>query len=299
MKQHSVPQCYLKAWCDPDVPEGQVPYVWLFGPDGASSKRKAPRNIFVETDMYTVRRVDGSRDLTLEKGLSQLESDFAYMRRTKLEYDQELDVMERIKLCAFVAAMEARTKPMRDHWRENWKEMQQQMEDLNEWAKTATPGQLTAASLGSGLDDGRTLGPDDVDRLVREPIQHMLHSVLQTVTPILCRFDLAVLKVSDDVGFITSDHPCIWVDPEASKRPFPYNHLGLAYKSLLIVLPLSPRRCLFLNRMGIAGRHEVPLGVADSLNSLVCAHAGEHIVVRRRVFKAAWSRPTETPELQQ
>lgn len=27
-KQHVIPNCYLKSWCDPRTPAGQSPYIW-------------------------------------------------------------------------------------------------------------------------------------------------------------------------------------------------------------------------------------------------------------------------------
>jgi hypothetical protein len=67
-KQHFVPQCYLKAWCDPTTPVDQDPYVWRFRKDGSDPRRKAPENIFHETDLYTIHRPGGGRDLVLEHG---------------------------------------------------------------------------------------------------------------------------------------------------------------------------------------------------------------------------------------
>src|SRR6266851_4585058 len=83
--QHWVPRCYLEAWCDPESPEGQEPYVWRWEKDGNARKRKAPNKIFTEKDLYTLKRPDGTRDLGLEHGLGGLESDFAKIRRTKLK----------------------------------------------------------------------------------------------------------------------------------------------------------------------------------------------------------------------
>ena len=73
--QHYIPACYLKAWCDEKTPKGHTPYVWVFDADGSNSRRKAPENIFHESDMYTIECEDGNRDLVLEHGLSQLEGD--------------------------------------------------------------------------------------------------------------------------------------------------------------------------------------------------------------------------------
>ena len=67
-KQHYVAATYLRPWVDPDCPMGHEPYVWRFDPDGSNARRKPPEKLFRETDMYTVTRDDGGRDLVLEHG---------------------------------------------------------------------------------------------------------------------------------------------------------------------------------------------------------------------------------------
>src|SRR5213594_1572971 len=89
--QHWIPQSYLKAWCDPDVPAGQSPFVWMFSKNGESSKSKAPKNIFSEKDLYTIHLPDGTRDLTIEHGLAGLESDFVAIRDGALARHEPLD----------------------------------------------------------------------------------------------------------------------------------------------------------------------------------------------------------------
>ena len=58
--QHWIPRAYLSAWCDPDTPEDQEPYVWSFPRDGGAGRRRAPKNMFAETDMYTIKLEDGT-----------------------------------------------------------------------------------------------------------------------------------------------------------------------------------------------------------------------------------------------
>lgn len=82
-KQHFIPRCYLKAWCDPHCPTNQTPYVWMFGKEDREGRRKAPENIFHETDMYTIHDESGGRDLKIEHGLSQLENTFTVIRNKK------------------------------------------------------------------------------------------------------------------------------------------------------------------------------------------------------------------------
>ena len=118
-KQHYVPRSYLAEWCDPSTPSGQTPYTWVFTRDGLKSKRKAPDNIFHETDMYTFN-FDGGRSLHLEHGLSTLEDQFVRIRETKILSHKSLSVEEWITLCAFTAAMYGRTKGQRDHFKKTW-----------------------------------------------------------------------------------------------------------------------------------------------------------------------------------
>jgi hypothetical protein len=78
-KQHAVPKCYLKAWLDPNPFKGRR-HVWLFEKDDSNPRRRSPKAIFHETDLYTIHRKDGERDLVLEHGLSDLESAFVGIR---------------------------------------------------------------------------------------------------------------------------------------------------------------------------------------------------------------------------
>jgi hypothetical protein len=122
-KQHWIPQSYLSAWCDPGTPENHTRYVWVFPKASGEGRRKAPQNVFWETDMYTIRTGEEGRDLRLERGLSGLESDFAALRREKLEEHADLDAPDEIILAAFVAAMQARSRQQREHWRSQFSDL--------------------------------------------------------------------------------------------------------------------------------------------------------------------------------
>ena len=54
-KQHYVPRCYLAGWVDPSTPAGQEPYVWVFNRGERKGRKKAPSNLFTETDLYTLK----------------------------------------------------------------------------------------------------------------------------------------------------------------------------------------------------------------------------------------------------
>lgn len=67
-RQHWIPQSYLSAWADPAAPVEFEPWVWQFTKDGKTSKRKPPRKIFFENELYTLTLHDGERDLSVEYG---------------------------------------------------------------------------------------------------------------------------------------------------------------------------------------------------------------------------------------
>lgn len=90
-KQHWIPKSYLKAWCDLNTPPYQTPYVWVFPREGGEGKNKSPKNLFYESEMYTIIEKDGERDLYLEKILSEIENQFTSVRR-KVLYKKNLSM---------------------------------------------------------------------------------------------------------------------------------------------------------------------------------------------------------------
>jgi hypothetical protein len=112
--QHWITCSYLEGWIDPNTPPGQDGYVWMFSKNGDTSKRKAPKNIFSETDFYTQRTSDGSRDLTLEGELSTIESNFITTRRHKLDSIQNLNSEDILSIIKFASTMMYRTKIRRE-----------------------------------------------------------------------------------------------------------------------------------------------------------------------------------------
>lgn len=295
-KLHFVPQCYLKAWCDPLTPAGQTPYVWLFNKDGSGPRRKAPENIFHEKDLYTIHRADGERDLTLEHGLAGLESAFVRIRDTTLATNGSLSRGEHVVLCAFIAAAHARTPAQRDHLGGQWAKVLDKMEEMRAWARTATPEQRRA-SASIDRRPGSSLSYEDVKRLAEQPMQTMLVPMVQTETPLLTRLDFLVLTSPEaEAGFITSDYPCVWFDPDAHTRPPFFQAPALIYRSIEITLPVSPRQTILLNRRGRSGYLDAPEAMVDECNRRTRFHCSEYFVSKSLDTKPIWFDPGVKPE---
>jgi hypothetical protein len=303
-KQHFVPQCYTKAWIDPASREAPKtdPYVWVFHQDGTNARRKSPANLFTETDIYTITKADGQRDLYLEHGFGELEDRFTRIRNLRFAKNQWPNADEMVFLLAFVATFQARTQSNRDHQRQQWGNIRQRMEDMLKAYEEATPAQKNAfermSSIGTiGSDSGAGMTIADVKVMEDFPIQTMMGTIVKTVLPIFQKMSCAVLQTDDPIGFITSDHPCIWFDSESYKLQPIYRGPGLYSQTIEVTLPISPRHCLVLShRRSLSGYIDVPQHVVDEVNFRHIAHCKDSFISHTQQTRPIWFEKRELPE---
>ncbi|UVK52732.1 DUF4238 domain-containing protein [Mesorhizobium sp. AR02] len=308
---HFIPKAYLSAWTDPATPADQMPYVWLFPRTGGDGRRKSPKNMFQETDMYTVAMPDGSRDLSFEHGLSQLESGMARLREDFVEQRKLLPNILRMKLSVFIAAMHSRTPRFRDHQRQQWQKILSTGDEITKQMATKTPAERARIARLSLPPSGPTMSMEDVQRIVDYPIQSIAPAVIESEFPFLMQMRLTVFcSDPSGQGFITSDAPVVWYDPEAYKRPPMYRGAALMYESLEITMPLSPRRMLFIAHDKPMSKgvkpiiaHDKPMSkgvkpisytdvsedVVVALNRRTARFADQEIVVSKDFFDGRWT----------
>jgi Protein of unknown function (DUF4238) len=293
-KQHVIPVAYLKAWCDPNCPPGQAPYVWLFPTDGRPPRKKAPEKIFFETDFYTVHTKDGNRDLTLEYNLSRLEDEFSKLRRKKLNKRLPLSARERLLLCMFVMAMYGRTKAQADYWSGAWKQVLELGEHVQRWAEAASTEErirMSKALREPHLNEQNSLTMDDVRQSIKYPLESSLPSAVIDCSPILYKFSFMILEASAEMGFITSDSPCVWFDPANNLKPPLYGAGGLISATIEITLPISPNQMLFFGKKLYATNiyHRInDANIIDNLNKRTRLGAAEHFVFNKPVSQPSW-----------
>jgi hypothetical protein len=248
--------------------------------------------------MYTIPGENGERDLRLEHGLSGLEEAFARIRREKLAKCKPLSAIEHRLLCLFVAAAHARTPASREHWREQWRRPLKIMDDLAERIKGMTEEEKRAMARVPSLSSkgDRSLSHEQVRQLVEKPLQALLFPQMVTIGRLLTKIDGVVLETNDEVGFITSDHPCVWLDPEGHKRPPLYRAPALMYETIGISFPLSPRQCLLLNRVGANGYVEASKLLVQEMNRRTRFFCEDHFVVRKNKTEPIWFEAGEEPD---
>lgn len=296
--QHYIPQSYLKAWCDPNCPSSFTPYIWCFSKDGNIVKKKAPENVFYEKDMYTIHLEDGSRNLTIENGLSELESLFVGVRDGLIFPKRDLDFDSKIILCAFIAAMHARTKDMREHLRKQFKKPLEIADDIKQQLEEASPSKRKQIinSLSGPHSSEKSFSYMDIKNIVDNPLQTSLLPIIGAETPLLLKLDFAILIADGKDGFITSDSPCVWFDSLAYQRPPWYRAPALMYETIEITLPVSPSALVLLNRKGLYGYRSIQSKVVDDLNRRTRFHSEEYFVVNSNFKKALWFDPGVKPD---
>ena len=280
-KQHFVPRCYLKSWCDPNCPSEQTPYIWLFQRGELTGRKKSPENVFHSSDMYTLNMPDGSRDLTIEYSFGGIEDRFTRIRNSKLSKHRDLSVEDHAWLNIFISAMHARTKKSIGRMSEQWQkplDMIEQMEAAYENADAEKKKRMEKSPSLPLTEEQDKIYKEDIQAMVNDPVSLLMVPAIQAQAPLISELDLTVLCTESRPGFITSDHPYIWFDPESFKRPKMYQAPALMYDSIEISLPISPRQCILLNRRGRCGYRHVPVKAVEEINRRTRFGAHEHYV---------------------
>lgn len=188
MKQHILPECYLKAWCDPRTPAGHEPYIWLISKSGDAKRKRAPKKSFTQTDKYTITVPSGERSNVIESSLSVIEDRFAQIRRRIVRTETLCDD-DWSWLRIFAATLYLRTGIIGNSWRSFQEQIHKRVLLLEK-----THG----LALGTSVETERHLA-EHSGRLLAVGINSMLemHS----------RFPMRIFVSTDELGFIASDSP--------------------------------------------------------------------------------------------
>jgi hypothetical protein len=242
--------------------------------------------------MYTLHMPDGKRDLRLEHGLSGLEGSFVTLRSQRLESRANLEIDDRLNLLVFIAAMRARTPKQRDHWKKQWQGAVDMMNRMRERMMEMTPEQrkkIPPTVHGSGPSFDQSVA----EQLAKNPTPALIYSAIESLFPAYVQMNLSILWTEEKPGFITSDNPCAWYDPEVNNRPFPYNSIGLDYKTVEVTMPLAPRYAALLTWKAGPLYTDVPLVAVNEINRRTRTRAQEHFVVNQSLVRDEWFNPGE------
>lgn len=283
--QHWVPRSYLNAWVDSSKPKGHEDYVWVFSKIGDTQKNKSPKNIFFESEFYTRKADDGSRDLTLEKKLSNIEGAFIKTRR-KVELNQVLTSEDKGAIIVFISVMLHRTKLRRDNEKKQWEHVLAVMDDMAECIKkNPQKSYILSSNLSS---HGDSMSHSDVKKIASEPIQSVLLPASRATADILKMMNMHVLCAPEGSNFITSDHPCVLFDPFNRDAP-----IALGNPNIEFTFPLSPKQMVifFWGNRGEPPEYryaQVEEDVVDDCNRRTRFFCCEYFIANDKVKKDSW-----------
>jgi len=269
--------------------------VWRISKDTSEVRKKSPDKIFYEKDLYTVKTVDGNRDLTIEYSLSRLESEFSKMRKNKLDKRLFLTGEDRLILCMFTMAMYGRTKAYGQHWSSQWKEVLDMTERIQNVMEAASPEQRASMSSALPADGSKrknnSITKDEIQQIVEQPYSRTLPQLITEISLMLFKFKLVVLETKKQFPFITSDVPCIWFDPAEFQSPKSFGAGGLVSPTVEITLPISPTQTLLFGKKLIRDNvylHLNDLKLVDEFNRRIRLTADKHFVSNSHLVRPGW-----------
>jgi hypothetical protein len=276
--QHYITEAYLKAWCDPETPNGA--FVWVVSKTDRKIARRSPKSLFSEEDFYSMVDSQGNRSFDMELWLKQIEDDFILLRDKKLRLHQPLSEEDKKTIAMFVATMFTRTKREKENQKKNW-------QDYLTYVETLPPGVREMVKKSPEY-------MEVVDLNVEQPMPYHLHNFIRLTVPRLSSLNCAIYETKTKPGFITSDNPCLWIDPAIFNPYTPLTFFGIGSLTLNILFPISPELFLSLEQMGpdgyisLSDKLRSETDFIDNLNGMTLHNCEEFIVTNQNIIKDEW-----------
>ncbi len=276
--QHTVPESYLRAWCDPSTPNGA--FVWTVSKKDRKISRKSPKSLFSEDDFYTYYDSRNNRFLELEHKLKEIEDKFIQLRDIKIKKRIQLSEDDRLTIALFASSTFARTK----RWKEDGQKIWQEYIEMVKNFPSHIANEIKASQAYK----------DVINVHKDQPMIFHLFLFINSTTRYLYEMNCAIYETESEPGFITSDNPCFWFDPAIYDPNKPLTYFGIGSPTLNILLPISPRHLVSLEMKGADGyidlhfRSDDEVDFIDSLNYLIASSCDKYIVVNRKTFKDRW-----------
>lgn len=296
--QHWVAASYLRSWCDP-TDGRQNPVVWRISKDGSQIKPKSPENTFKENELYTIPKRDGSRNLVLEEVFGRLETQLREAVKRTFTPGGPISGDDAAAVMCFMAAQICRTPSFRDHQREQFDRVVKLGEELEQKINAMTPDKrMNLPPTLKGNGPSFTL---DQMRAVRDEPLHLVGvPMMLELMKIFSRMNLCIIPTDDDIGFITSDKPCVTFDPELYKMPPIWRNISFGSPTVEITLPLTPHRLALLSyHSGLSGYwigDGINKKMVDNLNHRTRNACHKEFVVRKRYLNPEWFKEITPPD---
>ena len=236
-RQHKIPRTYLEAFTD------SRGLVWVADRSLKLYQQK-PINLLTEADYYTVKFSAGGGTLAVEtKFLGGIEKAYSKLYREKIEKQLTVSREDKATLSIFVASMMERQPMMRESLKKFFSDIEEHVKHLRGLSDHV---KKRIASIPIASSGGPSFSADELleaGKDVGSLHSSLIPGTVVNIAPII--FDMKwafMVKPKDSKPFITSDNPCVMMDPIGEVK---YGRgtfgaaPGLAKKDVELTLPLS------------------------------------------------------------
>ncbi|HZL31587.1 MAG TPA: DUF4238 domain-containing protein [Pseudolabrys sp.] len=270
---HYSPVLHLRNFVG-NAPAG---HIWTYDKQSGNSRSSIPEETGFETHFYSVEKDDGTKDTTIEKFLSDVESKAAPVYRGLLE-GKLPEGQPKADFANFLAAMYSRTPSMR----RMFGEMQSRGLQIHNYAYGANDKAFEAFVKRSGgppLDEkglealrSALLDPSQFEIQVSRESTLRCLGVMDELTPIFFRMGWTVVYAAHGY-FITCDNALTKAVNPKSVSPF-YGDGGFMNKTVEVTFPLSPKVMLLMTwAEKPRSQLDAPREAADGWNRTRASHA--------------------------
>jgi hypothetical protein len=289
-----IPKSYTAAWVETDTPPNQTPAFWRISRNGDEKRRKSPIKSFVATDRYTILLQDGHRDLSVERTLAQIENNFVQARN---DVEESIPITEaaRLDLTLFAAAMLGRTEARGDRWFDALQQIRGFVAQFEgQEGLTQASGSLDFRKLPANAHPTST---QELDAYLTNSIPQLVINSIQAAAPRLYAMKLNIFTTDDEIGFVTSDNPCVMFNPSSNRYHPTQRSPGLAQAEIEVTLPLSPRRlAVFSHKLRLPEYTAISKTTLDALNRRTIFFCDEAFVSRKAEVLSAWHSAEAQPQ---
>lgn len=268
VRQHYVPQCYLRAFATPDSINDKEPLIWIFQKNQRIGRLDKIKNVLFVKNLYTLEDND-VKDFSLEENFANIEGEYIKVYSEKISKRIPLSERDHVILCIFIGLLLQRTLRHKDSVEKFLTQVIEMMESMD---KTHGTKSKVVDDYKKFKQDGHKLG---------------ILKILPDIADVLTQMNIAFICTDKITSrFITCDDPCIMFNPDLQWQKF-YGY-GLAQKSIELSLTLSPTTMVVFTWQNLRGYMYTTNTRVEDHNRMVRHHAYKYFLLNKPKAKFIW-----------
>ncbi len=244
-KQHFIPQFYLRGFTDPATPPGHEPYVWVADLKARIVRKKSPKSIAAQTNLYEWQSLPASAPRA-EDLFQHFEGKTAPLLHTLEVGRPPQTPEERFVLATHLALQLARTPAFRQAVIRGAESASQRMAERA--FATAEPLVRLREELGLSIREALQRYRVRPDLTKDQELAFALKAALEGVAPLLFAATWTILRAPADAYFLTTEQPVSLLTMDAAPRPFEGAD-GTLNAELQVGFVVSPTATLLVHQL--------------------------------------------------